>query len=130
MKRSGSKSGRAGEKIAADYLERHGYTILEKNWRGTGEMKSPEIDIVARKDNVIVFVEVKTCSTSKFGPPETWITERKRRRLTEAGQIYQAVHPAEQCGFRFDAIAIDRRGGTAKLRHIKNAFLLSDIELE
>lgn len=128
MRRSTSKSGRVGEKIAADYLEHRGYTIIERNWRGTKAMKSPEIDIIARKDSVIAFIEVKTCSTRKFGPPETWITYRKRARLAAAGQIYQALHENEQCSFRFDAIAVDMRSDTTKLRHFKNAFLLSDIE--
>ena len=128
MRQSTSKSGSVGEKIAADYLERGGYTILERNWRGTKAMKCPEIDIIARKDNVIAFVEAKTCSTGKFGAPETWITERKRRRLAQAGQIYQALHENEQGGFRFDAIVVDMRSDTTKLRHFKNAFLLSDIE--
>ena len=130
MKRSTAKSGKLGEDIAAHYLERQGYTILERNWRGGDKIKCPEIDLIARKSDAIVFIEVKTASTSMFGPPETWITERKRRRLAEAGQVYQAIHADERCSFRFDAIAVDARGIRPKIKHIKNAFLLSDFEEE
>ena len=90
-----------GEKIACRYLSEKGYQILVQNWRwGKGEL-----DIIVKKEAVLVFVEVKTRSTNTFGTPEEAVTEKKQNLLYELAveYMYRIDHEAE---FRFDIIAI------------------------
>ena len=124
-----NKSGKIGEDIAANYLIQNGYQILERNWRGAKELKCPEIDIIARKDNAIVFVEVKTSSTDKFGLPESWITPQKQQRLARGASAYLSQLKDDISECRFDAIAIDYRTKPPKINHIVNAFLVSDSDI-
>ncbi len=125
-----NRTGKLGEKLAAEYLERNGYNLLKRNWRGHGDIKCPEIDIIAEKDDAIIFVEVKTSSTVKFGAPEEWITSGKRRRLVMGAKAYLACFNMSDVECHFDAIAIDCRTDPPAIKHIKNAFLLSDVEFE
>jgi len=121
--------GRWGESLAADYLHRKGYEILERN------VRTPygEIDLVASqtstfprseaKERVIVFVEVKTRATSAFGYPEESVTSSKRSHLLSAAQHYITEHPQLGDAWRIDVIAIRRfedRRETAIL-HFENA---------
>lgn len=122
------KTGDRGEQIAAEYLKSEGYTIFARNWRGTKEIKSPEIDIIASKDNTIVIVEVKTVSTTKFGSPQEWITLKKRKRLIEGAKAYQAIEQLADTGFRFDAVLVDVSASPPSIDHIINAFTLTDTE--
>jgi len=122
------KTGDRGEQIAAEYLKSEGYVILERNWRGNREIKSPEIDIIASKDNTIVIVEVKTASTTKFGSPQEWITIHKRKRLIEGARAYQAIEQPADSGFRFDAVLVDISVRPPSINHIVNAFTLSDTD--
>ncbi len=86
------KTGDLGEELAAKYLIDKGYRILKRNWRGEPELKCPEIDIIAVKDDVLVFVEVKASTTALYGQPQEWITPPKRRRLAEGAAVYLACH--------------------------------------
>ena len=122
------KTGDMGEEIAARYLQEHGYAIVERNWRGTDNVKCPEVDIIARKGNSLVFVEVKTSTTGKFGAPQEWITPQKRRRLAQSADAYIALKGQPEIECRIDAIVIDCRMKPPDLNHIKNAFLLSDLD--
>lgn len=110
--------GRKGEMIAKTHLEELGYEILEENWTH-GKL---EIDIIAYKDRVIIFTEVKTRSGSGFGQPEDFVDMRKQRLLADAaGQyIYLMDHQGE---VRFDIISILFDGEYKyKLKHIEDAF--------
>ena len=122
------KKGDLGEEIAVGYLKEKGYEILERNWRGKKNFKSPEIDIIAQKNDTLIFIEVKTSSSSKFGAPQEWITPQKRRRVAQGANSYLAFTNQTDVNCRFDAIAIDRLKRPPQIDHIKNAFLLSDIE--
>jgi len=122
------KKGDQGEEIASRYLRDKGYEILERNWRGKKNYRSPEIDIIARKNDTLVFVEVKTSSSSKFGAPQEWITPQKRRRIAAGANSYLASTNQAIVNCRFDAIAIDRLARPPKINHIENAFMLSDFE--
>jgi putative endonuclease len=120
--------GRWGETVAAGYLERLGYTILERNAR----TPYGEIDLVARQDTekgrsreaVTVFVEVKTRSSTAFGLPEEAVTARKRGHLLAAAQSYLLDHPALGEAWRVDVVAIQRlrRGQAPVITHFENAF--------
>jgi putative endonuclease len=92
--------GRFGEQLAADYLARRGYVILDRNWRSSGG----EIDIVARHDGETVFVEVKTRSGLAFGNPLDAITPAKHARLRRlVGSWHVADHGVSGTSSRSDS---------------------------
>lgn len=112
---------RWGEHLAADYLQKQGYTILESNARTA----YGEIDLIARQQNVTVFVEVKTRSSSAFGPPEAAITPRKREHLLASAQAYLQAHPQLDGDWRVDVIAIQRnqQATSPVITHFENALI-------
>jgi putative endonuclease len=99
--------GRFGEAIAANYLEKNGYTIQARNWR------SPygEIDIITLWDGVVVFIEVKTRASSSLGPPEISITLRKQEHMRQTAEYYIQQHPEITADWRIDLITVQIRGG-------------------
>jgi putative endonuclease len=111
--------GNAAEDRACRHLEGAGFTIAERNFRTPGG----EIDIVARKEDVLVFVEVRSLGTPDFGTPEESVAPPKRRRIVAAARHYlSAVPTASWREARFDVIAIDGIGDAAELRHYPAAF--------
>lgn len=110
--------GAKGERVAERYLVSRGYGILERQWR----IRQGEIDLIAHKDDEIVFVEVKTRRGSSFGSPEEAITATKRERIRSTALTYLAVKGLENRPFRIDVIAIVWNGrASAILRHLRNA---------
>ena len=97
------KFGDWGEDIAVRYLSDKGYVILQRNFRAA----RGEIDIIARDNNCIVFVEVKTGSTNKYGPPEDRITMSKRKQLYKIANEFVNQNPKLETDFGFDAVIID-----------------------
>ena len=112
--------GKWGEDIAVDFLERNGYAILKRNFRAD----RGEIDIIAKLENTIVFAEVKTGNSHKFGKPEERITRGKQRQLYKIANHFIQQHPEIASDFRFDAVIIDGSKRKYKIRHYKNAFYL------
>ena len=109
--------GRWGEDTAAEYLKAHGYNILARN------VHTPhgEIDIVANKDDLILFVEVKTRSSHSFAYPEDSVTRRKQAHLLSAAQEYLDQHPESGETWQFDVIAVEGQpGGKAHIEHFEN----------
>ena len=111
--------GRWGEAQAAEYLSQRGYLILERNVRTA----YGELDLVARQGRALVFVEVKTRSSTAFGLPETSVTPRKQAHLLAAAQAYLQAHPDLDGDWRVDVIAIQRRSGSQapEIAHFENA---------
>lgn len=111
--------GRWGEAQAAEYLGRQGYLVLERNVRTA----YGEIDLVARQGAVLVFVEVKTRSSTAFGLPEASVTPRKQAHMLAAAQAYLQAHPDLQGDWRVDVVAIQRRRGgqIPEIAHFENA---------
>jgi putative endonuclease len=106
--------GQGGEAAAKRHLEAQGYSIIEENWR----CSIGEIDLIARKNRMIVFVEVKTSKTIASAIQR--ISEGQRRRIANAAQLWireNAFNP--QYFFRFDAILV---GSDQKLQHIEGAW--------
>ncbi len=95
--------GRKGEEIATKYLKKRGYEILERNFKSK---RWGEIDIVAIKDDVLVFVEVKARVGSKYGEPQEAVTPFKLRALKRTGQYYRIEHPNLPEALRIDVVAI------------------------
>jgi len=111
--------GDAAEERACRHLDRSGFTIVERNFR----MRGGEIDIVARKGDALVFVEVRSREVPGFGTPEESVTPAKRRRIVAAARHYLSkVPPSSWREARFDVIAIEGSGDAAVLRHYPAAF--------
>lgn len=112
--------GRWGETQAARYLERKGYVILARN------VRTPygEIDLVAQDGGMIVFVEVKTRRSNRFGWPEEAVTHAKQEHLLAAAEDYLSAHPELDGDWRFDVIAIRqlRSGKPLEIVHFEYAF--------
>ena len=111
-------TGNDGEDRAAQYLIKQGYAILERNWR----TKGGEIDIIALKDENIVFVEVKTLPN---GTPELLQTELNRgklQRIVKSSKCFLLKHRQYSNSYvRYDVIVIDMPG-MPDVYHIENAF--------
>jgi putative endonuclease len=109
--------GHWGEDTAAGYLEANGYIILARN------VHTPhgEIDIVASKYRMLVFVEVKTRSSHSFAFPEASVTPRKQAHMLSAAETYLDQHPESGDTWQFDVIAIEGKpGGKAQIEHFEN----------
>ena len=109
--------GHRGESIAASYLVKNGYTILEKNWR----TPYGEIDLIARIDQVVVFVEVKTRASQALGPPEISITRRKGEHMRNAAEYFIQQHTELTMDWRIDVISVQiQSGDKSKIDHFEN----------
>lgn len=110
-------AGPRGERLAARYLVRRGWRILDRNWRGGGG----ELDIVALRGGLVAFVEVKT-----RGDPEALaepITAAQRTRLIRAATAYLARHDALRgCSARFDLMGVDTAPPHPRIHHLADAF--------
>jgi putative endonuclease len=109
--------GKKGEKLAIDFLIENDYKILEKNYR----YLKAEVDIIARKKDVLVVVEVKTRSSDYFGNPQDFITQKKIKLLISAIDYY-IVQRDLDVEVRFDIIAIIHQKDKTKIEHLENAF--------
>lgn len=105
--------GARGERRARAYLRKNGYRILEKNY------KNPfgEVDIIAKKGEVVAFVEVKTRQTDAFGAPSEAVNKTRRQRYVRAAKYYFAGQEIVW-SVRFDVIEVYR----GKINHIENAY--------
>jgi putative endonuclease len=111
--------GPQGERMAAEYLQRQGYQILEKNFR----VKPGEIDLIARDGDTLCFVEVKARRGEDFGEGSEAIATLKKRKLCQAALMYMTRHKLTDAKARFDIVSIQmKRDGKAELELIKNAF--------
>lgn len=110
--------GKQGEELARNYLSNHGYQILTQNWF----YGKTEIDIIAYYRQMIIFVEVKSRSSTNFGFPEDFVDTAKQKRMVEAAYGYLSLirHDGE---LRFDIISVlfDHRKKHS-VKHIEDAF--------
>ena len=114
--------GRRGEEIAAAYLVRQGYRVLERNWRG----KIGELDLIVEREGVIAIVEVRTHEAADYDDPLASIRSRKIRQVARAAQEYVLRHPRiADREMRFDVVGVTLSGGgEPKVEHIPDAFEL------
>jgi putative endonuclease len=96
-------TGILGEKIAGDYLQKHGYRILETNYR----CPHGEIDIVTRYKDYLVFIEVRTRKSLRFGSPEESITRAKRQKLIATAWHYRQAAADPPPLWRIDTVAVE-----------------------
>ena len=95
--------GARGEKAAQDLLKKRGYKVLEANYR----TREGEIDLVALKDDAVVFVEVRARRSHAFGTPQESVTPRKLARLRSLALEYLATHPHLPPRARIEVVAVD-----------------------
>lgn len=115
--RISNPTAKKGEDLAVNYLRKHGYTIIERNFRkGYGE-----IDIIATKNNTLVFIEVKTRTTGLYGGAIESIAQFKIRKLMQTAEYYKMLHSSLPDSLRIDAILIDIDDkGKANIEHVEN----------
>lgn len=109
--------GKAGEELALAELRKLGYEILHTNWRYGND----EVDIIAKEDNMIVLVEVKTRQTNYFGEPETFVTKKKQFFLIRAANHYAVKYDIME-EFRFDIVSVLFNSKQQDIKIIKDAF--------
>ncbi len=118
MRQSRSETGRLGEELTAYYLEKAGYEILKRNFR----IRGGEIDIIAAKDGIIAFVEVKTRDFTALETGAEAVKKRKRSLIIRASQEYSVRHPHELQP-RFDVSEVTvKNGKILKFRYFDNAY--------
>ena len=111
-------SGKKGEEIAAKYLKKNGYKILEKNFR----KPYGEIDIIAQKGENVAFVEVKTRKSDSYGTPAEFVTAKKQERIKKTAYTYIQQNNLE-AEFTFDIIEVYLNAEKGvKINHLINAF--------
>lgn len=94
-------TGKKGEHLALQYLQQHGFKILHTNWR----FSYYEIDIIAEKDSILHFIEVKTRRSEKFGLPEESVTDTKITKLMKAGEEFLYMNPGWK-RIQYDIVSI------------------------
>ena len=111
--------GDLGERLAKEYLEKKNYNILETNFR----TRLGEIDIIAKKDYVIIFVEVKARKNLKYGMPYEAVNHRKMQKIIKVAKNYIAYKSQGDNQYRFDIIEVFLSEND-KINHIEDAFWL------
>lgn len=110
--------GSWGEQLAAEFLQKQGYKIVERNVRSD----HGEIDLLARNGDVLVFVEVKARSSAEYGNPEEAVTAAKQQHMVDSALDYLQAHPQFDGDWRIDVISVTRVPGKApEILHFENA---------
>lgn len=109
--------GLAGELYACTHLTQQGYTIIEKNWR----YRRAEVDIICAKDNLLVFIEVKTRTSNYMGEPTAAVTRSKQKHIVRAADAYVKAYEGDP-DIRFDIVGIIMNSNERSLEHIEDAF--------
>lgn len=119
-RRGGLALGLRAESMAAEYLQKLGYTILARNWR----RPEGELDLVAGRDGLCVFVEVRSRTGDERGHPLETIDARKRGRVRRAAAMYIDAERPSATVFRFDAIGVTFASDDRppELVHVEDAF--------
>ncbi len=116
--------GKRGEDLACEELERRGYVIVDRRFR----TRCGELDIVARDQGVLVFVEVRARSGCHFGTPFESVTWQKRQRLCKMAASYLCVKRGSGEPCRFDVVSILERQGERTIELVKGAFDMESLQ--
>jgi len=109
-------TGKQGEQLTKEYLQKNGYTILETNYR----YKKAEIDIIATKENILAIIEVKTRTSTHFGEPESFVNNKKIKLILEATNAY-IIEKDLDLEVSLDIISVIM-GNETEINHIENAY--------
>ena len=112
--------GKQGEILAQTYLRKQDYILLQKNFR----CKLGEIDIIAKDKEVVVFIEVRTKTSTTYGPAYNSVTYSKQKQVKRVALFYISKYNLVNTQFRFDVIGItlNLQTGQHQIDHIQNAF--------
>ncbi|MCG9971238.1 YraN family protein [Christiangramia crocea] len=113
-----NKLGKKGENLAAEYLMLKEYEILERNYR----YQKAEIDIIAKRGNLLIAAEVKTRSTPEFGNPQDFVKPKQIKQLVKAMNHFVEEKELD-VDVRFDIIGIVKNKAGTRIEHIQDAFL-------
>ena len=109
------KFGIIGEKIAQGFLINKGYKIIDTNFY----TRKGEIDVIAKKNDIIVFVEVKTRTNLEYGTPANAVNSIKKKHLRKAAEIFLHINKLQMDEVRFDVIEIFIKDGKCNINHIE-----------
>jgi len=111
--------GFKGEELAVQYLKKKGYKVIERNYR----CQWGEIDLVARDKETLIFVEIKSRSSSEFGLPQDAVDRFKQKKLIQVAKAYMAEHRLQETvPARFDVVAVQLTPSGPDIELIKDAF--------
>ncbi len=109
------KTGNKGEKLAAEFLIEKGFEVVAKNYR----FKRAEIDLIVKRENWIIFVEVKTRSSTAYGEPEDFVDDHKAKNVFDAAEEY--IYSTDWHGhIRFDIVSV-KLGSEVEIEHFEDA---------
>jgi putative endonuclease len=114
--------GNKGEQLVAQHLERDGFTIRALNY----SRKTGEIDVIAQKDELVVFVEVKVRQKNYFHLSSV-IDHSKQQKIIKTAQIYSTYNQLSEHILRFDVALVQQEDGTCTITYIPNAFTAPSI---
>ena len=117
MKTSPQQLGQAAEDLAAHHLQKQGFTIIARNYR----YERAEVDIIAQKEGLLLFVEVKARSSDRFGHPEAFVPPQQQVLVHAAAEHYIITQDWNHA-IRFDVIAILNSKDQVQLTHFEDAF--------
>ncbi|GAB3980090.1 YraN family protein [Spirosoma terrae] len=112
-----NETGKQGEAAAVRFLQENGYEIVATNYR----YQHAEIDLIAKKGKLLVFVEVKTRSNLSYGQPEEFVSYTKAKLVMKAAEHYVFAHDWLH-DIRFDIVAVTLAGANLRINHIEDAF--------
>ena len=121
MQNKQQKFGERGENLAVWYLKQNGYKIIEQNYRS----RMGEIDIIAKDGKTIVFVEVKSRRSIRYGSPKWAITPKKQRKISMVALYYLKTTQQTDTKARFDVVAITSNQDEPQIEIVENAFELA-----
>ncbi|HEX4489792.1 MAG TPA: YraN family protein [Acidimicrobiia bacterium] len=110
--------GNTGEDAAAAWYLARGYDVVDRNWR----VREGEIDLIVRRASTLVFCEVKTRSSDRFGSPVEAVTSVKQRRLRKLAMLWLEAHRGTRCELRFDVASVTPGGDKPAVDVVENAF--------
>lgn len=109
--------GKKGEQLAVDFLWNKGYKIIERNYR----FEKAEVDIIAKKGEILAVIEVKTRSSSDFGNPQDFVKPKQIKNLVKAVDEYVNLNNLD-VEVRFDIVAIVKENNGYNIEHLEDAF--------
>ena len=110
--------GKKGEDLALRFLKKGGYQIIERNY----VCKMGEMDIIAREKDILAFIEVKTRTSTTFGPPQLAVNPKKQSQMSKVALYFLKEKKLEDAKARFDVVAILLGPKGAEIELIKDAF--------
>lgn len=111
--------GKIGEDVACNYLIKNKYKIIQRNFR----CKTGEIDIIAKDDSELIFIEVKTRTNRKYGEPLEAINIRKKRHIYKTANYYLYINNIEDNFIRFDVIEVYIKEKRFYIHHLKQVIV-------